>query len=220
MFFYMLFPFLIAAQTRWLIVIIGAAFIFQHGAATWGDEKLVHFLVYIFPPSRIADFIGGIILYRIYKERTSVSALSATTLQICSVILLVTFFVFKDYVSQAARYDIYYFAPMCFLILSFAWQSGYLARLISSRMLVFLGEASFALYLIHQLGIRYGEILRLKMLKMTGVYSEILFCGLYVTCAILVSVVLFLLFENYAKALTLETLRHWRKQGGVLGTPR
>lgn len=171
-----------------------------------------HFLIYIFPPSRLADFAAGILVYRAYKHLKSISNAVATGLQIFSVSLLALFFLFKGGISQAARYDIYYLAPMCLLILSFAWQNGALSQLISGRVLVFLGEASFALYLIHQLVIRYGEHIRRSMLGYEGPQTELAFACAYLLTSLFGSAIIFAFFENQTKTYALNALRRWRQR--------
>jgi len=48
----------------------------------------------------------------------------------------------------------YYWTPMSSLILIFSYQSGYISKLLSGKILIILGEISFSFYLIHQIIIK------------------------------------------------------------------
>jgi peptidoglycan/LPS O-acetylase OafA/YrhL len=211
MFFYALFPFLLCMRTRTLLPLAVTILFIQQIAAHYLPKEMVHFFIYIFPPIRIADFIIGILLYRAYQANRHVTDSMATGLQTVAMVLLVAFIAGKSYISQAARFDAYYVVPMAFVILSFAWQNGKLARAISHRALVFLGEASFALYLVHNLVIQYGEkYLRTAngVLALLNVEQAAL---LYVSLSITVGIMLFRWFETRSKLFTLRLLSASRK---------
>jgi peptidoglycan/LPS O-acetylase OafA/YrhL len=52
---------------------------------------------------------------------------------------------------------------MCLIILIFSFQQGKLSRLLSHRLLVSMGEISFAFYLVHMLVIQYVEWLNYRL---------------------------------------------------------
>jgi peptidoglycan/LPS O-acetylase OafA/YrhL len=113
-----------------------------------------HFLAYIVPGARLGDFVAGLLLYRLWRGTRAVSAGTATAFQLSALALLVSAYVVAPRVPQVLRYDVFYAVPMGLLILAAAWQQGMLAKWLSYPALVLLGEASFAMYLVHQLVIR------------------------------------------------------------------
>jgi peptidoglycan/LPS O-acetylase OafA/YrhL len=77
------------------------------------------------------------------------------------------------------------------LIYVFAHQQGALSKALSHRWLVFLGEISFALYLVHQIALRYFQQHALRT-------DWIGFCA-FIACALLMAAALHLLIENPAR---------------------
>lgn len=203
-FFYLAFPFLVTLKSRtlfWFVaVLIGLKAALTIAAS---DAK---FLLYIFPPLRIGDFICGILLHRVFGAIGPVSRRTATMSQLISMVILATAALFSPLVSQGSRFDLYYLAPMSFLILSFAWQNGYAARLVSGSLLVLLGEASFSLYMIHQMVIRYGKrLLEIVHVHPSGL-TELSVAAAYVVGSILISIVLFKMYEMPAKESVMRFL--------------
>ena len=49
----------------------------------------------------------------------------------------------------------YYFSFFSLIIFLFSFQAGCISKLISNKILVYLGEISFAMYMLHQINIRY-----------------------------------------------------------------
>lgn len=134
------------------------------------------------------------------------SARNARLLQCASLVLLATFLYFGKYVSQAHRFDVYYVAPMAFVIFSFAFQSGVLARVISGRLLMLWGEASFAFYLVHQLIIIAGQDVRLRIGSDHALLTDISYAIMYFLIALAISVLLFKYYESPARAKMLSLM--------------
>ena len=213
MFFYALFPLLLALRGRWLAALALAVLLAKVVVSSVGSEEAIHFFVYVFPPLRLVDFVAGILLFRLYRVWPRPSVGLATVGQFAALGTLIVFFCFKDSVSQAMRFDAYYILPMALLVLSFAWQQGGLARAISPSWLVFLGEASFALYLVHQLVIRYGEPVRVRLFHGAPAYADVMSSAAYVLVSVALSALLFSRFEMRAKAWTFRTLQAaWRRR--------
>ena len=116
------------------------------GDSTW--------LFYINPAFRIVDFICGMLLFHLYKilkNKENISFALATLLETTSVAVMIAF-VYAGInlgVSNAWRCDIFYIIPMSFVILTFSLERGAISRAMSNKVFVFLGEASFSLYMIH-----------------------------------------------------------------------
>lgn len=209
MFFYALFPILVFSRSIYLFFAAAAIFITQQAVGNISDDNTTHFLVYVFPPSRIADFTVGILLHRMFARTRPPAAALATGFQVLSLTIFAVCVALKDLIPQHARYDLYYVPAMSLIIASFAWQQGIVSKGLSSGKLVFLGNASFSLYLVHQLVIRYGEYIRVNVLKATGMWIEVVVAVLYVLLSLLFSAILFEYFENRAKRLVLKWLTPW-----------
>ena len=99
----------------------------------------------------------GILLYQFINRhpKKSFSYLKSSIYKFVILMIFVTFFFFHNEVSQVYRYSIYYWIPMVLIIYIFSIGSGFFSNLLSSKILVYLGEISFGFYLIHQLVIRY-----------------------------------------------------------------
>ncbi|MBD8531503.1 MULTISPECIES: acyltransferase [unclassified Massilia] len=200
-FFYLAFPLLITIRSRTLLWATAALLCLKAGISINADSQN-KFLLYIFPPLRLADFIAGILLHRLFSSVGPISNRTATLAQVLSLSALAIAAALSPFVSQGSRFDLYYLAPMGVLILSFAWQNGLISRVISGKTLVLLGEASFSLYMIHRLVIVYGQ----KILGTTGGSFDVVSAAAYVLSSILLSVAMFKLFELPAKKWVLELL--------------
>lgn len=208
--FYVLFPMLVLLSGKRLLLIAAAIFITALGLFLVLTEAALaeygHFAFYIFPVSRLGDFVVGILAYRFYVRHEQVGSATASLLQCCSLFLFVVFYLFSGTVSDYLRYDYYYVPPMVFMVYSFAYQNGIFARAISSQRLVLLGEASFGLYLIHQLVIRYGDQ-AVENLGITPLAEEhVLRAVFYLTTSVLLSVFVYKKFEIPAKRITRSIL--------------
>lgn len=200
-FFYLLFPFLIGIPSRrlgWLMAIIVTV---QFGAVASG--LATKFMTYFFPPSRLVDFVLGILLYRFWCAHKDISPRYVSAAQALALTLLMAAFVLSPAVPQGLRYDLYYAAPMAAVVLSCAWQGGAVSRAVSNRWLVLLGDASFALYMVHQLVIRAG-------LALWPQGNEVLIAVACFFASLAISILVYLFFEQPAKDVTATVLRRWR----------
>lgn len=155
MFFYLLFPFLLKLKNKTLFLIASVLIIIKMIILFDSHEK-THAFMYISPLFRLQDFIIGILLFRFRKnEFFEIKGFYVSLLQIISILLLFTFVMISENINISYRYDIYYIFPMAFIIYSFSLSDGIIGNCISNRFIVLLGEASFSLYMIHQLVIRF-----------------------------------------------------------------
>lgn len=200
MFFYALFPLFVLLGSRWLCLLIVVTFAAKLALPS------THFLQYIFPPLRIADFTLGILLHRWVVARGPVPDRLATGSQIASVCLLAVFTALSAGVAPWIRYDIFYMLPMACLVLTFAWQNGALAKAISRPGWLLLGEASFALYLVHWLVIRYGERFRSAAFPGEHPVADLIVAAAYVGGSVAISIALFKLYEIPAKRFVIGRL--------------
>ncbi|WP_267813794.1 acyltransferase family protein [Pseudomonas sp. RtIB026] len=213
-FFYLLFPFLISFSTRVLVSVVVFVVLLKVVLALLVGGALEHFLFYIFPPLRLADFLVGILLFRLYVGGPVYTFRQASFCQALSLFVLVAFFSLGQYIPQSHRFDIYYLLPMACLVFSFAHQQGVLAQAISSRLLVLLGEASFAFYLVHQLVIIVGQEVRLRLNSDHAVLTDAGFAVVYFSISLALSIFLFKYYETPARMKMISLWRR-RREGGA-----
>jgi peptidoglycan/LPS O-acetylase OafA/YrhL len=210
MFFYLLFPFLILRGSVFLLFISALIVSLQvYISFTALSQEQQHYWIYIFPVSRLLDFVFGILLFRLYIHFDSKNIkINPDLAQYTSISLLVICIALKDMVPQAYRYDLFYIIPMSMVIFSFAYSGGKISNFLSSKILVLLGEASFSLYLIHQLVIRYIKGVNEVLFGYEGVLWECILIVAILTLSILLSLAMHKLYEikatKYAKSLLLK----------------
>lgn len=173
-FFYAMFPLLIyRIEKRWIFnllatVIVTAAMLTAFRAA---PRPWLVWAAYISPITRLSEFMLGIAAYQIYRRfgENTISLVKATMLELLMVALTVgalwatdlkfvssmPFIVAKTqsiWASNCAAAIA--FAP---LIVVIAFQKGLLSNCLLWKPLVYLGEISFSLYMVHQLVQRFFD---------------------------------------------------------------
>ncbi|MGV0996564.1 acyltransferase family protein [Empedobacter falsenii] len=133
----------------------------------------------------------GIITCQIYKKikDTPINFSKGTLIEIIAITVLAIFFYFHNDVARAFRYGIYYWIPMIGIILIFALQKGFFSRILQHKILVYLGEISFAFYMIHMIVIKYGN----QYLPKINDFQKI---GIYFIIALILSALTFEYFEK------------------------
>ncbi|OJU44409.1 MAG: hypothetical protein BGN96_01605 [Bacteroidales bacterium 45-6] len=160
MLFYGLFPFLVKwfRSAWWLvgtIAMFALAIVFGMGF-TPDDQTVVNTIWYVNPLVRLVDFFLGMLLYEVYGKWKHVGwgKLKATVCECLAVGLFLLFYLLSDSFSIVYRASVYYWLPVSAVILVFSFQRGYLSGWLSGRVLVYLGEISFGVYLFHYLVLR------------------------------------------------------------------
>ncbi|MFM0173183.1 acyltransferase [Paraburkholderia sediminicola] len=170
-FFYALLPLmLIRVQRTWLsnffLCGLVTASILWIARWTTGDVRL--WVSYIFPITRVVEFMAGVAVFQISRNITGflekISRPSATILEVITVCavalsmhLAAVFYGTKGMVSLFGTafplwvYSAASFPVFAILVLVFSAQAGMLSRILCFKPIVFLGEASFALYMIHKI---------------------------------------------------------------------
>ena len=171
-FLYLLFPFLIYLSHRLKIaesfekIVMTAVFFvsilyFLANYANLTGEawlppsqpKSVYLWMYFFPIARIPDFSLGMIaaifcFYFEKKRNFPVLFWSSMTYGACFLILF--FMVISKYFYSAYFMDVAYLVPFFFLIIGIVHSpQAKISRLLSTPALLFLGELSYAFYLVH-----------------------------------------------------------------------
>lgn len=102
------------------------------------------------------EFVAGIALYQFCADRNilrlKVGIVAGTSIQAAAVALVIVASLATATMPMHLR-NLAFVLPCGLVILAFLWD-GHLSRLIASRPVVLLGEASFALYMIHHMTMR------------------------------------------------------------------
>lgn len=191
LFFYILFPSLLLFFSKFKKISLSLLLIPLAIIVTRQSENINHWVYYINPLFRVFDFFLGIVLYHLYVKFKDNSILKkqATFLEIAVIMLFVGFYYCKDLVHQDYRWSLYYWIPMALIIFIFALQSGAISKFLSKQFCIWLGEISFAFYMIHQLVINLLQILNYKfrffdngyLLILTALFVSILGSGILYT---------------------------------------
>ena len=208
-FFYMLFPFLLMIINRFrkrifYVLIILTIYILSMSLIV--PKDLISALLYVSPFSRIVDFTLGIALYFIFikKQGKSLNYNKYSLFEFLSLILFFLFFYFHKDIAQVFRYSIYYWLPMLVIIFIFSFDRGCFSMILSSKILVYLGEISFGFYMFHQLVIRYYNrfIVDGLFLKFDLYFNDLINIMFIFIISLLVSMASYEIFENRFKRLT------------------
>ena len=156
LFFYTLFPLLVllvARMKRYTILLLLVPVLI---ISLYPNTDINHWRYYINPLFRVFDFIIGIFLFDLYTRYKDSTWLKnkATLLEVTAITFFMGCYFFRTGISQDFRWSIYYWIPMTFLIFIFSMQRGYVSQLLSKKALIWLGEISFAFYMVHQLVIQ------------------------------------------------------------------
>lgn len=178
-FFYAMFPllgrFLFRKELRHSILAVGLLCILYFVLFLFIPEEKAHALLYIFPAFRLLDFILGMLLYAIYvhlKEQGIGERLCRCSFgmksvaELSSVLLLGGCIYAYPFIPEKFIYAAYYWLPMGILILLFSLiniSGGVISRLLNQKWIVYLGNISFSVYMIHQLGINVLNALLNKL---------------------------------------------------------
>lgn len=176
MFFYLVFPLLIALFSKlkkyaFFLLIIPLAIIILRPST-----DVNHWEYYINPLFRIFDFFLGIVLHDLYLKYKDCEILKkkGTLLEVGAIVLFLIFYAVRTNVSQDFRWSLYYWIPMASLIFVFGLQGGKISKFISKRIFIWLGEISFAFYMIHQIVINVLWIINYKFRVLDNGYLLIL----------------------------------------------
>lgn len=175
-FFYLCFPLLLYVLRKnkiiSLLTMLGFTFILIEVTNTYIHDRRAIFpmidvegILYNGPIGRVLEFYVGMFicdLYRKYKGTfNKISYIGATVLEICSFLLVLVCFLFfgvyGDWLGEnlGLGWQVYLswsagsLPAISLLIFVLALGKGKISNILSSKAFVFLGEASFALYMLH-----------------------------------------------------------------------
>jgi peptidoglycan/LPS O-acetylase OafA/YrhL len=184
-FFYALFPFIIRLSNRQLLglfaanaAFIGGIVVFYTatGLAVRPDQAADPLwyrsmiptggsVLLFFPPVRLIEFLAGILAFRVFAvARLPTGSVGIVQLGTLTVLLAymtqhnsLVQYVDANISSAAAQVCRQFgaFPLFAFTVFAFSHQSGSISRILAWKPLVFLGEVSFAFYMVHLLVLRY-----------------------------------------------------------------
>lgn len=167
---YALFPWLYCGmmmkRRKCFLFLLAAYFAVAYPWMLYGhtDEQVDAFL-YAFPPLRIADFILGMIAWRISSSqsvvaiRRRISELSmpmATAVELFAVALCAATWVVYPHLPSSIRFSALYWLPFPVAIILFHYADngrGIISRLFRQRLMQWLGGISFEVYMLHLIAI-------------------------------------------------------------------
>ena len=136
--FYAAFPLLIVLVTpgrlaAWGLALLGAALFIRSD-----------FLFYVFPPMRLFEFALGIGI-ALYARDRAIGLLGELAALAVAALCVAAFYLHLG----SAGWSLIYVPGAAALVYVFSRSSGAVSRLLSSRVLILLGDASFMLYMVH-----------------------------------------------------------------------
>ncbi|OOE14590.1 acyltransferase family protein [Fictibacillus arsenicus] len=164
MFFYLLFPFIIYYGFKLSLVnslkLIGATWIITLLLALYlpSESSFSQWFFYFFPGIRIIEFLGGMFLGAIYlkvRRRFYKSFLLFSSLEVMSILFFITMVFISPQFTQNLRYGLIFIPSILLIIFVFAFQRGFLSKLFSNKLFVYLGNISFSFYMVHNLFLSY-----------------------------------------------------------------
>lgn len=182
-FFYLCFPLLLFAMRKkwWLPLLMGAtpaiatvlacnSLNLPHMSA---NSPCVLGLTFVHPISRLFEFTIGMTVALLFRERLRPANLSmpvATALELTGIAWVLTAAIFSSPIRQFLMPSVGDAGSLWFqssglpvlgcglLIGALATEKGIIARILNWRLLIVLGEASFAMYMLHSFMLTYASV--------------------------------------------------------------
>ena len=133
------------ALTTWFVVT-------GRGNLSWADPESAHRWLYVTPLTRLGDFTLGILAARLYAQTRGHVRLARVGGLLAAVagLVILALMAWPSNLFSAWSWDLAYALPAAVLIFGLAAAPLSLpARMLSIPIVVLLGEASYAFYLVH-----------------------------------------------------------------------
>lgn len=155
---------------------------------------------YFSPIIRVADFCAGILAAYLFKKWAFLRY--ATFLELVFIFFAIAPVCYNIFKIPHGFGQVYMLITVPVFIYIFAHEEGSLSRFLANqKILVFLGEVSFSLYLWHHMIMRYmGEHLSSLLPPVLAILSAIV-------VSIVISIISFLCFEKPVRNLTSKYLK-------------
>jgi len=138
------------------VVVIGCGFVvgffLKSDLAAYSTEW---WFIYISPYNRLFDYLSGLLggaifLLLVQSKQNKYVFLKFSTLEMG--VILIGYLNYKSplFAINSLRMDIFFVPILLLTIFIFAFQSGFLSKILSLRLVVRLGKLSFSIFMIHQ----------------------------------------------------------------------
>lgn len=159
---------------------------FFAGNVIYISNMALKWLTYICPMYRLGDFLIGCSIGAIFvrKDRWRINSICATIVEIMSIcIMIICNYIYAVQSgllgSEYIRYSTLYTPSTVIFILIFAINKGYVSKVLTCKLLVYIGNISAYAFLIHQLVIRY-MVIGLHLILKTELTPWIMTCFSFV----------------------------------------
>lgn len=121
------------------------------------DSKVYNWFMYCFPLFRLGDFFMGCSLERVYSsiDKEKISTTKATIYEIITIILIALVFIYyrmdhtRTIFKAINNMTTIYIPVSLLLVLLFAINKGLITKLLNNKLLIYIGNISSYLFLIH-----------------------------------------------------------------------
>ncbi|EEW7313607.1 acyltransferase [Escherichia coli] len=129
-----------------------------------------------------------------FKSKPSYLVLSFAEISSVVFILMSVYMVAKSQNSNGLQYDALFIPSMAFSILVFSFNSGIISKIISNKVMILLGDASFSFYLVHTIVI--STLSKFFNVSGLGAISVIKFIVMALFASLFISIMMYLFFEK------------------------
>lgn len=191
-FFYFLFYFFVYLSTKVLAFILGLLVISLISLniliSNFDTAINVHWIFYIFPVSRLVEFLIGILIHQAWlTKQWKLGNLHGAF----SYILIAGAMICANAVSEGLKYSLFFIPFLIYFFICNLDARIFTSKILSSKIMILFGESSFAFYLLHGLVINYFDLIPSNFFSALKVISELLL-------TLLISITIHKFFENWA----------------------
>ncbi|PSY00909.1 phage DNA ejection protein [Escherichia coli] len=129
-----------------------------------------------------------------FKSKPSYLVLSFAEISSVVFILMSVYMVAKSQNSNGLQYDALFIPSMAFSILVFSFNGGIISKIISNKVMILLGDASFSFYLVHTIVI--STLSKFFNVSGLGALSVIKFIVMALFASLFISIMMYLFFEK------------------------
>lgn len=129
-----------------------------------------------------------------FKSKPSYLVLSFAEISSVVFILMSVYMVAKSQNSNGLQYDALFIPSMAFSILVFSFNGGIISKIISNKVMILLGDASFSFYLVHTIVI--STLSKFFNVSGLGATSVIKFIVMALFASLFISIMMYLFFEK------------------------
>ncbi|EOL6824951.1 phage DNA ejection protein [Escherichia coli] len=129
-----------------------------------------------------------------FKSKPSYLVLSFAEISSVVFILMSVYMVAKSQNSNGLQYDALFIPSMVFSILVFSFNGGIISKIISNKVMILLGDASFSFYLVHTIVI--STLSKFFNVSGLGAISVIKFIVMALFASLFISIMMYLFFEK------------------------